>query len=88
MASFLTLDNIIYEYAFILDDLYVLDIEYFGIVCYLEAYKAPIGSDDVTWHTRLGHIVLDRMKRLAREGLMDPLARVELHLQPLSCKEV
>ena len=31
-----------------------------------------------TWHARLGHIGKDRMARLAREGLLGPLAMVNL----------
>ena len=31
-----------------------------------------------TWHARLGHIGKDRMARLAREGLLGPLAKVNL----------
>ena len=31
-----------------------------------------------TWHARLGHIGKDRMARLAREGLLGPLAKVDL----------
>ncbi|GAV60933.1 gag_pre-integrs domain-containing protein, partial [Cephalotus follicularis] len=34
--------------------------------------------DSVTWHARLGHIGQDRMTRLAREGLLGPLAKVNL----------
>ena len=34
--------------------------------------------DSVRWHSRLGHIGQDRMPRLAREGLLDSLARVDL----------
>jgi hypothetical protein len=31
-----------------------------------------------TWYARLGHIQKDRMTRLAREGLLRPLAKVDL----------
>jgi hypothetical protein len=31
-----------------------------------------------TWHARLGHIGKDRMARLVREGLLGPLAKVDL----------
>ena len=30
------------------------------------------------WHARLGHIGKDRMARLAREGLLGPIAKVNL----------
>ena len=35
-------------------------------------------NDAINWHTRLGHIGQNRMTRLAREGLLGPLAKVEL----------
>uniref|UniRef100_A0A2N9HS45 Integrase catalytic domain-containing protein n=1 Tax=Fagus sylvatica TaxID=28930 RepID=A0A2N9HS45_FAGSY len=34
--------------------------------------------DEMNWHARLGHIGQDRMTRLAREGLLGPLAKVNL----------
>ncbi|KAK2977183.1 hypothetical protein RJ640_000434 [Escallonia rubra] len=37
-----------------------------------------IMNDSTTWHARLGHIGQDRMTRLAREGLLGPLAKVNL----------
>uniref|UniRef100_A0A2N9F7V6 Integrase catalytic domain-containing protein n=1 Tax=Fagus sylvatica TaxID=28930 RepID=A0A2N9F7V6_FAGSY len=36
------------------------------------------GHGSSTWHARLGHIGKDRMTRLAREGLLGPLAKVDL----------
>ena len=42
-----------------------------------------IGSnniDSATWHARLGHIGRDRMTRLAREGLLGSLTKVDLQL--------
>uniref|UniRef100_A0A2N9FRW6 CCHC-type domain-containing protein n=1 Tax=Fagus sylvatica TaxID=28930 RepID=A0A2N9FRW6_FAGSY len=36
------------------------------------------GHGSSTWHARLGHIGKDRMARLAREGLLGPLAKVDL----------
>ena len=42
-----------------------------------------IGSnniDSTTWHARLGHIGKDRMTRLAREGLLGSLTKVDLQL--------
>ena len=40
-----------------------------------------IGSNNIdfsTWHARLGHIGRDRMTRLAREGLLGSLTKVDL----------
>ncbi|KAK2967250.1 hypothetical protein RJ640_016042 [Escallonia rubra] len=37
-----------------------------------------IMNDSTTWHARLGHIGQDRMTRLAREGFLGPLAKVNL----------
>jgi hypothetical protein len=34
--------------------------------------------NEMNWHARLGHIGQDRMTRLAREGLLGPLAKVNL----------
>uniref|UniRef100_A0A2N9EE71 Integrase catalytic domain-containing protein n=1 Tax=Fagus sylvatica TaxID=28930 RepID=A0A2N9EE71_FAGSY len=34
------------------------------------------GHGSSTWHARLGHIGKDRMTRLAREGLLGPLAKI------------
>ena len=42
-----------------------------------------IGSNKIdypTWHARLGHIGRDRMTRLAREGLLGSLTKVDLQL--------
>ena len=35
-------------------------------------------NDSVIWHARLGHIEQDRLKRLARAGLLGSLAKVKL----------
>ena len=34
--------------------------------------------DSVIWHARLGHIGQDRMNRLARDGLLGQLAKINL----------
>ena len=34
--------------------------------------------DVITWHARLGHTRQERMHRLAREGMLGPLTKVEL----------
>ena len=47
------------------------------------ALSYVIGSnniDSATWHARLGHLGRDRMTRLAREGLLGLLTKVDLQL--------
>uniref|UniRef100_A0A2N9GDW0 Reverse transcriptase Ty1/copia-type domain-containing protein n=1 Tax=Fagus sylvatica TaxID=28930 RepID=A0A2N9GDW0_FAGSY len=67
-----------FGHAFILDDrLFHLDID-------CSAYDSSFALltqndyDEMNWHARLGHIGQDRMTRLAREGLLGPLAKVNL----------
>ena len=37
-------------------------------------------NDSVIWHARLGYIRQDRLKKLARVGLLGSLAKVKLHI--------
>jgi hypothetical protein len=67
-----------FGHAFISDDrLFHLDID-------CSAYDSSFALltqndyDEMNWHARLGHIGQDRMTRLAREGLLGPLAKVNL----------
>uniref|UniRef100_A0A2N9ER43 Integrase catalytic domain-containing protein n=1 Tax=Fagus sylvatica TaxID=28930 RepID=A0A2N9ER43_FAGSY len=67
-----------FGHAFISDDrLFHLDID-------CSAYDSSFAlltqndHDEMNWHARLGHIGQDRMTRLAREGLLGPLAKVNL----------
>ena len=34
--------------------------------------------DAITWHARLGHIGQERMYRLTRNSMLDPLTKIEL----------
>ena len=70
--------SICFGHAFISDDrLFHLDID-------CSAYDSSFAlltqndHDEMNWHARLGHIGQDRMTRLAREGLLGPLAKVNL----------
>ncbi len=38
----------------------------------------PAEDDSLRWHSRLGHVGQDRMSRLAKEGLMGPLSKINL----------
>jgi hypothetical protein len=67
-----------FGHTFISDDrLFHLDID-------CSAYDSSFALltqndyDEMNWHARLGHIGQDRMTRLAREGLLGPLANVNL----------
>uniref|UniRef100_A0A2N9EKE5 Integrase catalytic domain-containing protein n=1 Tax=Fagus sylvatica TaxID=28930 RepID=A0A2N9EKE5_FAGSY len=71
------LDDVIFGHGSICESLFKIDLfesstsSTFVIDC-----NMTINSS--TWHARLGHIGKDRMARLAREGLLGPLAKVDL----------
>ena len=74
----ISLGSTCFGHAFISDDhLFHLDID-------CSAYDSSFALltqnyyDEMNWHARLGHIGQDRMTRLAREGLLGPLAKVNL----------
>ena len=47
--------------------------------CFSYVTSASNANIDVNiWHSRLGHIGQDRMKLLAREGILGPLAKIDL----------
>jgi hypothetical protein len=74
------LDTQYYGCGFVSNGFMVLDI---NNLCYNSTITLLTSSDNVyndsiLWHTRLGHIGQDRMKILAREGLIDPLAKMSL----------
>jgi transposase InsO family protein len=71
------LDDVIFGHGSICESLFKIDLfesstsSTFVIDC-----NMTISSS--TWHARLGHIGKDRMTRLAREGLLGPLAKVDV----------
>jgi hypothetical protein len=74
------LDTQYYGCGFVSNGFMVLDI---NNLCYNSTITLLTSSDNVynhsiLWHTRLGHTGQDRMKILAREGLIDPLAKMSL----------
>ena len=49
--------------------------------CFFYVTYANNANIDVNiWHSRLGHIGQDRMKLLAREGMLGPLAKIDFHV--------
>ena len=70
-------DNIIYGRGSLWNNLFKLDL-FDSFSSPTLSYVANVNIDSVTWHARLGHIGKDRMARLAREGLLGPLAKVDL----------
>ena len=70
-------DGIAFGHGFIWNNFFRIDL--FDSIS-SSSYVANVNKnvDSVTWHARLGHIGRDRMTRLAREGLLGPLAKVDL----------
>ncbi|OMO58188.1 Integrase, catalytic core [Corchorus capsularis] len=72
-----------YGCGFVQNGLMVLDLDYSSYnkvddSISLVVTHNDVCNDSVEWHARLGHIGQDRMNRLAREGLLGPLAKVSL----------
>ena len=66
----------------LVNDFFVLNLEFDNDietgVSYIAASSSDMIKDSLNWHARLGHIGQDRMARLAREGLLGSLSRVNL----------
>ena len=76
-------DGILYGYESFMDGFIKLDLNISSHSFANFASSYVIGSnniDSATWHARLGHIGEDRMTRLAREGLLSSLTKVDLQL--------
>ncbi|KAK2986484.1 hypothetical protein RJ640_001007 [Escallonia rubra] len=71
------LDDVLFGHGFRIDSLFQLDL-IDSQSSYSYVVNDNIMNDSTTWHARLGHIGQDRMTRLAREGLLGPLAKVNL----------
>ncbi|KAK2994180.1 hypothetical protein RJ640_018165 [Escallonia rubra] len=71
------LDDVFFGHGFRMDNLFQLDL-IDSQSSYSYVVNDNIMNDSTTWHARLGHIGQDRMTRLAREGLLGPLAKVNL----------
>ena len=77
------LDNIYYGSGYLLDGFMVLDTVNISMYDDTSIYVVGNSSvsndnDSVIWHARLGHIGQDRLKRLARAGLLGSLTKVKL----------
>ncbi|KAK2978454.1 hypothetical protein RJ640_023712 [Escallonia rubra] len=71
------LDDVLFGHGFCMDSLFQLDlIDSQSSDSYV--VNDNIMYDSTTWHVRLGHIGQDRMTRLAREGFLGPLTKVNL----------
>jgi transposase InsO family protein len=71
------LDDVIFGHGSICESLFKIDLFESSISStFIIDCNMTINSS--TWHARLGHIGKDRMARLAREGLLGPLAKVDL----------
>ena len=76
-------DGILYEHGSFMDGFIKLDLNVSSHSSVNSASSYVIGSnniDSATWHARLGHIRRDMMTRLAREGLLGSLTKVDLQL--------
>ncbi|KAK2970080.1 hypothetical protein RJ640_006553 [Escallonia rubra] len=71
------LDDVLFGHGFRMDSLFQLDL-IDSQSSYSYVVNDNIMNDSTTWHARLGHIDQDKMTRLAREGLLGPLAKVNL----------
>ncbi|KAK2966916.1 hypothetical protein RJ640_000544 [Escallonia rubra] len=71
------LDDVLFGHGFRVDSPFQLDL-IDSQSSYSYVVNDNIMNDSTTWHARLGHIGQDRMTRLAREGLLGPLAKVNL----------
>ena len=77
------LDNVYYGFGYLLNGFMMLDTINVFLNDDTSIYVVGNSSvnndnDNVIWHARLGHIGQDRLKRLARAGLLGSLAKVKL----------
>jgi hypothetical protein len=74
---YILLDDVIFGHGSICESLFKIDLfESSTSTTFVIDCNMTISS--FTWHARLGHIWKDRMARLAREGLLGLLAKVDL----------
>ena len=77
------LEKVYYGYGYLSDGFMVLDtvnvFMYDDLSIYVvENSNASNDNESVIWHARLRHIGQDRLKKLARTGLLGSLAKVKL----------
>ena len=76
-------NGILYGHGSFMDGFIKLDLNVSSHSSVNSASPYVIGInniDSTTWHARLGHIRRDKMTRLAREGLLGSLTKVDLRL--------
>lgn len=72
-------DDNVFGHATLKNDFLVLDLN----DCYNNSSSVFVSYfdsdyDSIRWHARLGHISQDRMNRLAKESMLDRLAKVKI----------
>ena len=75
------LDNIVYVYGFLSDGFILLDTIPIKKTIYVFITRNSSSSssvNDVKWHARLGHIGHERLKRLAKAGLLGSKDKIDL----------
>ena len=81
------LNSVLVGTGYMLDGFIVLNTNVDSCVnesCFSYVTSASNANTNVNmWHSRLGHIGQDRMKLLAREGILSPLAKIDLPI----CKD-
>ena len=75
----LYLDTIHYGSGYFLDGFIVLNVECFSRNSSFSLITSSVSDDNVNvWHARLGHIGQQRMNRLAKEGFLGNINKVDL----------
>ena len=78
----LLLDNVYFGSGYLLNGFMVLDTVNVEFNNNSSVYVANANDDaldnNILWHARLGHIGQDCMKRLAKEGLLSGLAKIDM----------
>jgi hypothetical protein len=71
------LDDVIFGHGSIYESLFKIDL-FESSTSSIFVIDCNMTINSSTWHAQLEHIGKDRMTRLAREGLLGPLAKVDL----------
>jgi len=79
------LDNVFYDFSFVLNGFMVLDTINIPInddasIYVVQNFSTTNNSDIITWHPRLWHIGQDRLHRLARADLLGSPTKEILHV--------
>ena len=82
MGLHISLDSVFFGYGYTYDGFIVLDCNTTTSSNNNDCFSFVTSSTTIdmdVWHARLCHIGVDRMKRLAKEGLLGSLARIDLN---------